>query len=83
MLSHSGVSDSCDPMKHSPPGSSVHAISQARIQEWVAISSPGALPDTGIEPASPALADTTEPPEKPVYVCRDSLFLKNRKHFPL
>ena len=29
----------CDPMDCSPPGSSVHAILQARILEWVAISS--------------------------------------------
>ena len=28
----------CDPMDCSPPGSSVHGISQARILEWVAIS---------------------------------------------
>ena len=28
----------CDPMGCSPPGSSVHGISQARILEWVAIS---------------------------------------------
>ena len=28
-----------DPMDRSPPGSSVHGISQARILEWVAISS--------------------------------------------
>ena len=28
----------CDPMDGSPPGSSVHAILQARILEWVAIS---------------------------------------------
>ena len=28
-----------DPMDYSLPGSSVHAISQARILEWVAISS--------------------------------------------
>ena len=27
----------CDPMDCSPPGSSVHGISQARILEWVAI----------------------------------------------
>ena len=27
----------CDPMDHSPPGSSVHGISQARVLEWVAI----------------------------------------------
>ena len=29
----------CDPMDYSPPGFSVHGISQARILEWVAISS--------------------------------------------
>ena len=28
----------CNPVDCSPPGSSVHGISQARIQEWVAIS---------------------------------------------
>ena len=28
----------CDPMDCSPPGSSVHGISQTRILEWVAIS---------------------------------------------
>ena len=27
----------CNPMDHSPPGSSVHGILQARILEWVAI----------------------------------------------
>ena len=29
----------CNPMECSPPGSSVHGTLQARIQEWVAISS--------------------------------------------
>ena len=28
----------CDPMDCSPPGSSVHGISQARILQWIAIS---------------------------------------------
>ena len=28
----------CDPVDYSPPGSSVHGVSQARILEWVAIS---------------------------------------------
>ena len=32
------MSDSCDPMDCSLPGSSVHGILQARILEWVAIS---------------------------------------------
>ena len=36
--SHSVVSDSCDPMDCSLPGSSVHGIFQARILDWVAIS---------------------------------------------
>ena len=31
----------CNPMHYSPPGSSVHGISQARILEWVAISFSG------------------------------------------
>ena len=44
-------------MNCSPPGSSVHRISQARILEWVAISfSRGALSNPGIKPVSPALA---------------------------
>ena len=29
----------CDPMDDGPPGSSVHGIFQARILQWVAISS--------------------------------------------
>ena len=28
----------CNPLGYSPPGSSVHGISQARILEWIAIS---------------------------------------------
>ena len=55
-------------MDCSPPGSSVHGISQARILEQVAISFSEDLPHPGIEPVSPALAGgffTTEPPGKP------------------
>ena len=55
-------------MDHSPPGSSVHGISQARILEWVAFHSSGDLPDLGFEHVSSALAGrffTTEPPGKP------------------
>ena len=44
-----------DYMDYSSPGSSVHGILQAIILEWVAIPSPGDLPDPGIEPRSPAL----------------------------
>ena len=32
------MSDSCNPMDSSLPGSSVHGILQARILEWVALS---------------------------------------------
>ena len=46
----------CDPMNYSLPGSSVHGIFQARRLEWVAISfSRGDLPDSRVEPGSPAL----------------------------
>ena len=38
-------------MDSSPPGSSVTGISQGRILQWVAISSPEDLPNPGIEPA--------------------------------
>ena len=58
----------CKPIDCSPPGSSAQGISQARILEWVAISSLGDPLDLGIEPMSPALADrffTTESPGKP------------------
>ena len=65
-----------DPMDYSPPGFSVHGILQARVLEWVAISSSWGLPDPGIEPTSPespALqqADSlpTELPGKPLHVC--------------
>ena len=41
----------CDPMDCSPPGSSVHAVLQARILEWVAMaSSRGIFPTQGSNP---------------------------------
>ena len=65
-------------MDYSPPGSSVHGISQVRILELVAISreDPGTLPDPGVKltsSASPALAGsffTAEPPGKPGIHCK-------------
>ena len=42
-------------MDCSPPGFSVHGISQARILEWLPLPPPGNPPDPGIEPMSPAL----------------------------
>ena len=39
----------CDPMDCRPPGSTVHGISQARILEWVTISSSrGIFPTQGL-----------------------------------
>ena len=61
----------CNPMDCSLPGSSVHGIFQARVLEWVAISSSGDLPDPVIEPGSSALqADSllSKPQGKPMYV---------------
>ena len=47
----------CNPMDCSLPGSSVHGILQARVLEWVAISSFEDLPDPGTDSTSSALAD--------------------------
>ena len=53
----------CHLLDCSPPGSSVHGISQARILEKIAISSSKDLPAPGLEPAAPALADELFTPE--------------------
>ena len=46
----------CDPVDYSPPGSSVHGVSQARILEWIAIfSSKGSNQPKDQTPGSPAL----------------------------
>ena len=50
----------CDPVDCSPPGSSLHGIFQAKILEWVAISSSRDLPDPVMKlasPVTPELAD--------------------------
>ena len=57
----------CDPMGCNASVSSIHGILQARILEWWPFPSPGDLPSSGIELASPALAGgllSTEPPGK-------------------
>ena len=63
-----------DPMNCSLPSSSVHEISQARILEWVAISSSRGFSQPRAGTHVSALAGgffTTEPPGKPlVLVCR-------------
>ena len=45
----------CNPVDYSLPGSSVHAISQARILEWVAIPFSQDSSSPEINPGSPAL----------------------------
>ena len=62
-FSHYVMSDSCDPIDCSPPGSSVHGIHQARKLEWASISFSKDLPDPGIEPRSPALQVDSLPTE--------------------
>ena len=60
VLVTSVVSDSCDLVDCSPPGSSVHGILQARILEGVAMPSSRDLPNPGIKLVSlmsPPLAD--------------------------
>ena len=86
-----------DPMVYSPPDSSVHGISQARILECLPFPSPGNLPDPGIEPKSLTLQTDSlpsEPPVKPIKVkwalkvehwsSRFSVFMKrNTREFTL
>ena len=50
------ISQLCDPMDCCLPGSSVNGISRQEYWNWLPFPSPGALPNPGIKPASPALA---------------------------
>ena len=43
-------------MGYSPPGSSAHGISQAKLLAYLPFSSPEDLPNPGIEPTSPGFA---------------------------
>ena len=52
-------------MDCSPPGSSVHGISQARIMRWLPFPSPGNLLYPGIGPRSPALQADSLPIKPP------------------
>ena len=47
----------CNPMDCSPPSSSVHGISQARILEWVAIPSSSGSFNPGIKAAFPVFPE--------------------------
>ena len=62
----------CDPKDCKLPGSSVHGILQARILEWVAISSSGEIflihGIKPMSPVSPALQADSLPAEPIVYI---------------
>ena len=55
----------CDPMAHSLPGSSVHETLQARILEWIAISSSTGSSQPRVKPAAPALQSDSLPLASP------------------
>ena len=66
----------CNPSGRSPPGSFVHGIFQARILEWVTISSSRDPSDPTHIPTSLALPGKffiTEPPGNPLYVIYSSI----------
>ena len=78
----------CDPMDCSLPGSSVHGISQARVLEWVAISSSrgSSLPRDGSRVScTGARFFTSEPPGKPVslYSLHECLMVSYMIFMPL
>ena len=63
----------CNSMNSSPPGFSVHSISQARILEWVAISFSKGFSQPGFNPSLLHWQIlTTEPPRKRQYTMRSS-----------
>ena len=62
----------CDPMDCSPPGSSIHGISQARVLEWVSMPSSRGYSQPRDRPCVSCLAGrffTTELAGKPMNVC--------------
>ena len=66
----------CNLQSCSPPGSFVHGIFQARMLEWVTVSSSRDLPDPTHIPTSLALPGKffiTEPPGNPLYVIYSSI----------
>ena len=80
------ITQSCptlyDPMNCSLPGSSVHGILQARIQEWVVISFPRGSSRPRDQTWISNIAGrffTTEPPGKPyIYICTTVQLLKRK-----
>ena len=56
------MSDSCDPVDCSPPGSSVHGFSRQEYR-GLPFPSPGDPPNSGVEPRFPALQANSLPTE--------------------
>ena len=59
------MADFCHSMDCSPPGSSVHGVFQERILEGLPFPPPEHLPNPGMEPVAPALADRFFPTPTP------------------
>ena len=59
------MADFCHPMDCSLPGSSVHGVFQERILEGLPFPPPEDLPNPGMEPVAPALADRFFPTPTP------------------
>ena len=55
----------CNPTDRSPPGSSVHGISQAGVYSVLPLPSSGDLPDPGIKPKSPTPEVDSLPSQPP------------------
>ena len=74
----------CDPVAHSPPGSSVHGDSPGKNTGVVVIPSSRDLPDPGTEPGFPTLqADSllSEPPRRPEGIFRTPCGVGGRSIF--
>ena len=75
----------CDPMEYSPPGSSVHGISQQEYWSGLPCPPPVDLPNPGIELRSSAFqVDSlpSEPPGKPKNTRIGTLSLLQEKVVP-
>ena len=69
------------PMDCCPPGSSVHGIFLAKIQEWITMSSSmGTLQTQGLNPCllhCMQIHHTAPPPQSPFLICRMQIIASN------
>ena len=77
----------CNPLNCSPPGSFVLEFSRQEYWSGLPFSSPGDLPNSGIEPRSPALQADSLPSEPPGNLGPNSYHacvpLNSKFHLPL